>query len=152
MSNYIKDTINILLNDAFLGDIARQLLALHESHGSPVPADGPSTEIRCGVIAHSDGSDMGEWQDDDGNDRVDDVARVWNDAIDRLYEAVDYCHVGSGIVHTQYYAGSDDWEKYKIAALDIIHDWVVYDAWELFCRDPYGICESASDVNQEVQL
>ncbi len=79
---------------------------------------------------------VGDWG---GEER--EAVDLWNQSIDELFTLIDYHHIGSGIVHTQYHT-NPEFAAYQEEAEQAINSWLSHDAWELFCGDNvYGIGE-----------
>ena len=130
----MKDVdFDALKRDPFIGHIVEQLHKLWILHGCPSWPDGPSTRIPV-LVSLVDPADMGDW---DNSEEI--AAEKYNSAITNLYRLIDICYVGNGEWHTQYNKGSIVWLHYTEDGHEIIDEWILYEAWDAFCTDPYNI-------------
>ncbi len=121
----MENEINGLLKNGFLKPLGAELMQLYKKSGSPEPAGGPSTEVRCVDIVIDPG-DVGDWGGDEEK-----VANILTGHREIAYEAINYRHIGSGIVYTDYHS-SEQFDSYQQQGYELIKNWFAEDSGEEF--------------------
>lgn len=122
-----------LVNDPFVGEIAQSIIDLYDAHGNPDGSHRVRFQMNASMFCRLSGADMGDWQ---GAEEA--AAEAFNAAVVRLFEMLDFVEVGHGM-WTRGHDISEAYRAFRDEALEQIEHWLAYDAFDLFCNDPYEI-------------
>lgn len=112
------------IDNRFVTEPAKDILATWVKMGRPEPPGGPSTEARRLVVMLEAGDDCVLEQKQ---------VEEYNDAMIALVETTGRRYVGNDTWYVDYNFGSDAWVDYQNQATDIVLDYVSGPMWNNYC-------------------